>query len=103
MLQIFEPSFASILAWLIPLLELLTGLLIALPVTMRYGLFLSGMLLFIFSIYILGGVAGWYESRPCSCGGIIMQMTWAWHLVFNLFFLILNIIAINYSVKKEVR
>jgi putative oxidoreductase len=102
MLQIFDASFAGILAWLVPVTEIITGLLLAVPLTTRYGLVLSALLLFVFTVYVSGGLLNWYESRPCSCGGVLEQMSWGWHFVFNLFFLALNSIAIVFNYKKEV-
>ncbi|HVY75456.1 MAG TPA: MauE/DoxX family redox-associated membrane protein [Puia sp.] len=89
--QIFDESFSSILAWLVPAVELLTGFLLAIPLTARYGLVLSALLLGLFTIYVVGGVMHWYETMPCACGGVIRHMTWGWHLAFNCCFLVINV------------
>jgi len=92
--QIFDASFADILSWLIPATEVTVALLLLIPLFTRYGLYLSGAMLFVFTIYVVGGVMHWYESVPCSPGGVIRYMTWGQHLLFNLAFLSANITAI---------
>jgi hypothetical protein len=39
-------------------------------------------------------------EMPCSCGGIIQQLSWKQHIVFNCIFIGLNGLAI-YLQKKE--
>nr|WP_281682026.1 MauE/DoxX family redox-associated membrane protein [Zunongwangia profunda] len=48
----------------------------------------------VFTIYI------WYTLNysdyiPCSCGGIISDLNWTEHLIFNLFWIVFAIIAIS--------
>lgn len=98
--QIFDASFSGVLAWLVPVTELVAGLLIAVPLTAKYGLLLSVCLLSVFTIYILGGLLHYYETMPCSCGGVIRHMNWTQHFLFNLFFLTLNGIALIIQPKE---
>jgi putative oxidoreductase len=92
--QVFPRSIALVLTWLIPSIELITALLLSIPTTSKAGLANSFTLLSIFTLYILGGVLHFYARVPCSCGGVIRHLSWEWHLIFNLFFLGLNLYAL---------
>lgn len=99
--QVFPHTAALILTWLVPVAELITGLLLCFPKSVGIGLRISLFLLSIFTAYILGGLLHFYPRMPCSCGGVIQSLSWEWHLAFNLFFLGLNFIAIIQTNKKR--
>lgn len=92
--------WADILFWLLPLLELLAAVLIAWrnnrPRT-HQGMWLSGVLMLGFTLFILFGVLGWYEKRPCGCGSVISGLSWEDHLWFNVVFLLLSIVGIWFT------
>ena len=79
-------SYSGIIGWLIPATELLIVLMLTVKNTRFYGLLLSLFLLIVFSGYIaamlLSGI-----HLPCSCGGLISELSWKEHLLFNLFFI----------------
>lgn len=88
---------ADVLFWLLPLLELLAAVLIAWRNNRRrnhQGMWLSAVLMLGFTLFILFGVLGWYEKRPCGCGSVISGLSWEDHLWFNAVFLLLSIIGI---------
>ncbi|MGK6352223.1 MauE/DoxX family redox-associated membrane protein [Parapedobacter sp. DT-150] len=92
--------WADILFWLLPLLELLAAVLIAWPHHRKrnyQGLWLSGVLMLGFTLFILFGVLGWYEKRPCGCGSVISGLSWEDHLWFNAVFLLLSIVGIWFT------
>jgi uncharacterized membrane protein YphA (DoxX/SURF4 family) len=101
--QIFPERSALVLAWLVPLTELITSVLLLIPRTVFYGLWISFCLLFIFTLYILLGLLDLYPRMPCSCGGVLSSLSWQAHLVFNLFFLVLTLIAIIHHYKGRSR
>ncbi|WP_442892031.1 hypothetical protein [Chryseobacterium sp. VD8] len=37
---------------------------------------------------------------PCSCGGVIKNLTWPQHLIFNLFFVVITSLAIRVNKKN---
>ena len=74
--------FISILAWLIPLIELIIVLLLFLPATRRIGLLSGTVLMLLFTIYV-GVMLARGGHLPCSCGGVISAMSWPAHLIFN--------------------
>lgn len=65
--------------------------------TLRIGLWASLALLFMFTIYIALIKLNFYDTVPCSCGGVIALLSWTQHLFFNLFFIAINIAGIILS------
>ncbi|WP_394353492.1 MauE/DoxX family redox-associated membrane protein [Pedobacter foliorum] len=57
------------------------------------GLYASFSLMVIFSGYIVI-ILKFSTYIPCSCGGILQNMTWNQHLIFNIVFIVLSIISI---------
>lgn len=82
-------SFAAYLAWMVPGLELLLAVLLCFKRTRFIGLFGAFNLMVMFSVYILI-ILNWSSFIPCSCGGILSEMGWTEHLVFNLVYVFLG-------------
>src|SRR5690606_12305857 len=74
---------AGILSWTIPIVELVISLFLLVPTFRAVGLLLSFFLMLVFTMY-LAYMLMLDTSLPCSCGGVISQMSWKQHLVFNL-------------------
>lgn len=91
---------ASVLSWLLPIIEIVTSVLLFLPLTRRYGLATSMLMMALFTLYI-SYMLLFTPSLPCSCGGVLKQMNWSQHLVFNIFFLLLSILALWLSNKNK--
>jgi hypothetical protein len=77
-----------LIAWLLPLSELITALLLFIPGTKLAGFYASLILMSVFTFYI-GYMLLFSPHLPCSCGGVIRQLTWRQHLLFNIFFVIM--------------
>ena len=92
-------AFAGWVAWFIPSLELLIVFLLILPSTRFFALTASFALMVMFSAYIYI-ILHYSEFVPCSCGGILERMTWNEHLLFNLIFSLLALIAVLLSSEK---
>jgi hypothetical protein len=93
--QPFPEWMSSILVWAIPISEVIVVLLMIITKTSKLGLMIATAMMIAFSIYIaliLLHIFG--DKIPCSCGGAISQFTWPQHLVFNLFFVIMGVIAV---------
>ncbi len=86
-------NWSALLSWTLPILELVTALLLFIPATKQTGLWISLVLMMIFSIYI-GYMVLFSKHLPCSCGGVLKQLTWTQHLVFNILFAILSALCI---------
>jgi putative oxidoreductase len=91
---------APILGWLIPAIEtlLVVGITTCffIPKVKVISLYASVVLLSAFEIYIaimlLSG-----SQLPCTCGGIISQMGWGQHLLFNAFFIAMGFISVRFK------
>lgn len=72
-------------AWSLPLIELVVSSLLFFAKTRLTGLCLSAVLMSVFTIYIACMIV-FSPHLPCSCGGVLKQMSWRQHLVFNSIF-----------------
>ncbi|MCK0114941.1 MauE/DoxX family redox-associated membrane protein [Gelidibacter sp. F63206] len=84
--------YAKVLAWLVPIIELLLAILLFISYTRVWGLLGSAVLMFGFTIYVYL-IWSYSPSLPCSCGGLLETMDWETHLCFNLSFTLLGICA----------
>jgi hypothetical protein len=87
-------NLSVFLSFAIPLAELLIVLLLLFRLSRQLGLYLSLTALIVFTLY-LSYIISSPGHLPCSCGGIISQLSWKGHVVFNLTFILLNIIALR--------
>lgn len=84
--------YANVLAILVPVTEIAIA---ALLLTARYrllGLLLAFSLMVMFTSYIVI-ILNWSYFIPCSCGGILEKMGWTEHLIFNIVFVLLSLLA----------
>lgn len=92
---------AIIISWLVPMLELL---IVGMLLSGKYrsaGLRLSLFLMTIFTLYISYMIL-FVEYLPCSCGGVIKELSWTNHILFNCFFIILIVIVILFNTQDKV-
>jgi hypothetical protein len=82
-------SSAKLLSWLLPSIELITAFLLFYPKNKKWGLYISFVMMCLFTIYI-GLMMLFNEKLPCSCGGVLKWLTWHQHLLFNIFFCLLS-------------
>lgn len=82
--------FAELLSWLVPLAELMLAVFLVLPKTRKNALWGSAALMMAFSFYIVM-ILKFSPYVPCSCGGVLEDMTWSQHLVFNIAFVLMAI------------
>ena len=90
---------AVLFARLLPVIEILVAALLFFPRTKLLGLYSSLFLMLVFTLYISYMVI-FFPLLPCSCGGVIKHLSWTQHIVFNLFFIVLSVIAILFSKNK---
>lgn len=93
-------SIATLL-WLIPLSEVLVCILLIIPSTRIIGFYGSTVLMILFTGYISLVLLNVFDRVPCSCGGVVRNMKFSEHFLFNLFFLTLSIIGIYISNAKK--
>lgn len=85
--------FAGFIAWSLPLLELMIAVSLFIPALRIKGLYASLLLLIILTVYLTYMIL-FTPSLPCSCGGVLKDLTWPQHILFNLFFVVLSVIGI---------
>jgi hypothetical protein len=73
---------ASILAWLVPISEFIIAGLLFFPRLRIIGFYASFVLMLCFTGYVIYLLTR-DEQLPCSCGGIIEELSWTGHLIFN--------------------
>ena len=89
-------AFAGIFAIAVPTIELTIVILFCIPRYRITALFGSFCLMVMFTTYIFL-ILNYSSYVPCSCGGILEKMDWSEHLIFNLVFVILALVAILLS------
>jgi len=84
---------APILFWLLPLMEIGIGVLLALPPARlrSLGWRASNVLIIVFTIYIGLGVLDVYAQKPCMCTSFLSHISWPAHLLINITVLGLSI------------
>lgn len=92
--QIFPAKIANILTWLIPTTEIMLTFFLLFPRTRKIALWPSLFLLSAFTIYIGVVMTGVFGRIPCSCGGILKNMSYGTHLIFNVFFVSLALLGL---------
>jgi uncharacterized membrane protein YphA (DoxX/SURF4 family) len=86
-------AFAGLVAWIVPTVELIISIMLAIPKLRLAGLYASFSLMVMFTSYIVA-ITKFSEYVPCSCGGVLQNMSWNQHLVFNLGFVLLSLTGI---------
>lgn len=93
-------AYAGLIAPFVISLELLIVLLLSFKTTRLTGLYASFFLMVAFTVYIYL-ILNFSEFVPCSCGGIIEELGWTEHLVFNITFALLALLAIVLTEKEK--
>ncbi|MET3877762.1 MauE/DoxX family redox-associated membrane protein [Chitinophaga sp. OAE865] len=92
--QPLYPSFRNFLIYALPAVEFITVIILAIPKYRKIGLYISLAMLITFTGYISLIQLNYYGRIPCSCGGVISALEWKGHLLFNLYFVAINIWAL---------
>ena len=93
---------AGVIAWLLPVIEIVVVAALFIPHTRVKGLKASLILITAFTIYLLYMIA-FTPRLPCNCGGVLQSLTWSQHIFFNLFFILLALMGILLYKKDENR
>ncbi|MGK6342544.1 MauE/DoxX family redox-associated membrane protein [Chryseobacterium sp. DT-3] len=100
--QPFPNDLTPILRWLIPITEISIVLTLLFERTRLIGLYASCILMGLFTVYTALVLFKVFDYVPCSCGGVIKNLTWPQHLFFNLFFVIISFLAIRANRKNAI-
>lgn len=95
-------AFADWFVVLVPAAEFIICALILIPRFRLAGLFSAFGIMVMFTIYIFI-ILNYTSFVPCSCGGVLEKLGWKEHLIFNLVFVCLGMLAIilYYRQSKE--
>ncbi|MEC4004823.1 MauE/DoxX family redox-associated membrane protein [Flavobacterium sp. SUN052] len=86
-------AFAGWITILVPVTEIIIALLLSIPYTRLFALYIAYLLMVMFTAYIYI-ILNYSEFIPCSCGGILEKMNWNQHLIFNIIIVIAAATAI---------
>ena len=95
----FINAFAGTVAWALPAGEFLVALALAFRKTRLSGLYASLFLMTMFTAYIYVMLQYSYYI-PCSCGGVLSNLTWIQHLWFNGVFVLISVTGILLQSKQ---
>lgn len=90
---------APFLAVVLPCAEFCVVALMVIPRWRRLGLWAAFTTMACFTIYIIS-LLSFSDKLPCSCGGVISQLSWPQHIILNSSFMILAILAIVLQMKE---
>ncbi|MHA7943585.1 MauE/DoxX family redox-associated membrane protein [Formosa sp. 3Alg 14/1] len=95
-------SHSGWLSWLVPVTELIIATLLSFSKTRIIGLLSGFTLMIMFSTYIYF-ILNYVAFIPCSCGGVLENMDWTEHFIFNLFFVSISLLAfiLHFKLKKS--
>jgi len=85
-------SYATVISWLIPILELLLVIMLSLERYRQKGFLFSLLLMIAFTAYITYMIL-FIPHLPCSCGGILKELSWNNHLLLNCLIILLILIS----------
>lgn len=86
-------AWAGFISYTVIATELLICVLLINRSTQLTGLYISFTLMLAFTVYI-GMILYFSDFIPCSCGGILEEMGWTEHLIFNIALIVLAAVAI---------
>lgn len=72
------------LTWMLPIVELGTVVLLIVPETRLMGMYVSLLMMVVFTVYVSGIIYQVYNIYPCPCGGVFSRMGWKKHFRVNL-------------------
>lgn len=95
-------AYADSISYGVIIIELVIAGLLSLNTSRIFGLFASFSMMIAFSVYIYL-ILYYSEFIPCSCGGILENMGWKTHLIFNIATCILAGLAIFMTKDSDIK
>ena len=92
---------ASIIAIGLPLAEIVVSILLLLPARRLIGFYSSSILMTAFTLYVII-VLGSSKQLPCSCGGIMAELSWTQHLFVNIVFTAMAVMGTFMERRKQI-
>jgi uncharacterized membrane protein YphA (DoxX/SURF4 family) len=88
------------IAIILPISEIVLGLCLIFNIQVLFSLWTSSLLMVFFSCYLII-LFTMYEKPPCACGGILSKMDYPEHIVFNIIYTLICIVAVYLYEKKQ--
>ncbi|PKO99285.1 MAG: hypothetical protein CVU03_02440 [Bacteroidetes bacterium HGW-Bacteroidetes-2] len=91
-----SPLLSAFAGWVAPgliIIELLIALFLIFERTRLIALFGFYSMMVLFTTYIII-ILNFTDFIPCSCGGVLEQLGWTEHLIFNVGFMGLGVVGI---------
>jgi len=92
-------SVSGVVAIGLPAIEIIVSIILFLPKTRLRGLYASLALMSLFTGYVIY-IINFNDQLPCTCGGILQELSWEEHLIVNIAFVALAITGIILSKKS---
>lgn len=92
----FIGAYAGMVSVLVPSVEILLAGMLIIPRYRPFVLVGCFGLMVMFTAYIVI-ILNFSDFIPCSCGGVLEKLSWTQHLIFNIVFIFLAIVAIFLS------
>ncbi|SEN71734.1 hypothetical protein SAMN05216436_12081 [bacterium A37T11] len=99
--QVFSKDIGAWVFWIVPCVELIVALLLAMPRRRRLGLQASLALMSLFSGYFASVLTGVFGFVPCFTVGIFTGWGHGQHLLFNMIFVALATTALVLTHKNR--
>ncbi len=89
---IIPTSLVPLITFALPISEILLALALLSTRWRKDAFLVSGFLFVLFTLYLCIILYA-ADYVPCSCGGVVAQMSWEWHIVMNVFFILISFIS----------
>lgn len=96
---IIPASVVPMISYLLPTGEIVLSILLSLDKFLKPALILSFAVMLFFSFYLIGLVS-FFTNVPCACGGILGNMGYPAHIIFNVVMAILPVWAV-FKIERE--
>lgn len=93
-------AYAGLIAPAVIIAELFLTLLLCFKATRLVGLYFSFFMMISFTVYIYL-ILNYSDFIPCSCGGIIEKLGWTEHMIFNVGYALLALVAVVLTEKAQ--
>ena len=84
----------SPLTWLLPLTEIGVIVLLLFSGTRLIGMYMSLILMLVFTVYVGGIIYQVYDKYPCPCGGLFSRLGWKKHFKVNILLTLIALIGV---------
>jgi uncharacterized membrane protein YphA (DoxX/SURF4 family) len=91
---------ADLIAPGLPVVEFAVLALLIIPKWRLYGFYSSLLLMCLFTGYVIA-ILLYNDQLPCSCGGIMEELTWPQHIIINTVFILLASLGIIFERKRK--